>query len=883
VLGGDVFASVLGAAPAGDPERLTNIVRAMVRNNLSPVLLKPGTKLPACILTESAAHKADQEARAKFLAEYPDRRADSIRHPCGFAHVIDDPVKVKATMDRWLTRYGGANLGVHLGRSRLIAVDADYPSEVTAFEHEWFQHNHPGLAGRGGPGMTVRSPGTTKPDGTPDHHGGGHWIFIVPDDFPFPPGKGYRAEKGYDVKYGDSYVLVPPSVRAEGPYELIGASYPAPDWLLDMITNHGEAAAQSERKPWDGVGGDIEAANSRTSWESILAPAGWTVGGRAGCGCARWRHPEASSAHSAIAHERCAEFSDDGLLVMFSSSSSTLSDGAHPKPRVIAALHTGGDIRAALAGMGVPLRTEIGGGQVLELNRPDAMPPADRRRALVLAKAEELRIRAEAQALVRAENRPAEPEMLSLATLLAQPPEQPSYRIDGLWRTGSVALMSAPQKAGKTTTIGNLVRSLVDGDPFLNHFQVQRPCSRVVLIDTESGRQLLYEWLGPQRIRNQDALDVIDLRGKESALDVTDAATRTWWLAKLAGADVVILDVAGPVVAALGLDENSNADVGRFFTSFRALLADAGVGEGLIVHHTGHNEQRAVGASAWLRYADSIWQLHRENELPTSPRYFSAYGRMPVVDQGLVTFDPITRRLTYTGKPMGAAKTDREVLALLEWLQSEGEPRTATACAGYLKSEGISSRDRARQIAPAGVRQGLLTLTRDGSAQLYSPLNLGVFIPPASPLDCCVRGCADVSAHTRGGCVRGYIAARAHIVIKTMIIKPRNQEGSMNDRQRLADEINTWSARTGQHLGSVRAAVAAGDYALARQRFERVRRIVPAEPSDLDADQLCALLDHHDVDRGLSVIKVQLWLGERGLWSSDAVVMNARRRRRKQQ
>jgi hypothetical protein len=324
--------------------------------------------------------------------------------------------------------------------------------------------------------------------------------------------------------------------------------------------------------------------------------------------------------------------------------------------------------------------------------------------------------------------RPAAPGFTGLGNFLAQEFPELKWRIDGLLPVEGIVMFSAPQKAGKSTLVGNLVRSLADGEAFLDHFPVPEQL-RVGLLDTELGERRLHDWLTDQRVKHVDNVQVMSLRGLEAALDPRDPDCRKVWVPMLAGLDVVILDVVGPVTAALGLDENSNSDVAVFWTSFRALLIEAGVPTGLVVHHTGHNEARAVGASAWLRYPDAIWKLEREDEEPTSARLFSAYGRDVEVYAGALKYESLTRRLSYTGVGRGQLKATRHVGPLVELLTEHG-PQNQTQCAALLVGAGVlKSRDQARRVPEQGVRDGLLLTWTVGRSQVFG-VN-GLHVPPA--------------------------------------------------------------------------------------------------------------------------------------------------------
>src|SRR5688500_7682528 len=63
--------------------------------------------------------------------------------------------------------------------------------------------------------------------------------------------------------------------------------------------------------------------------------------------------------------------------------------------------------------------------------------------------------------------KPNNPRFQLLADWLLQPDPPMHWLIDGWMLVGSRALAFAQYKAGKTTLVGNTVRSLADGDPFL--------------------------------------------------------------------------------------------------------------------------------------------------------------------------------------------------------------------------------------------------------------------------------------------------------------------------------------------------------------------------------------------------------------------------------
>src|SRR5690625_4275118 len=201
------------------------------------------------------------------------------------------------------------------------------------------------------------------------------------------------------------------------------------------------------------------------------------------------------------------------------------------------------------------------------------------------------------------------PPSHDLATFLAEPDEPTAYRVNELLPTGGRAVLAAQHKAGKTTLMANLIRSLVDGDMFLGTYPV-KTARRVVLLDNELDPRVLRRWLRDQNIVNTTAVTVIPLRGHLSTSNLLDEHTRTKWAEHIGRADLVIFDCLRPALDALGLDENR--DAGRFLEAFDELTTHAGISEQVIVHHIGHGGERSRGDSRILDWPDEIGRAHSE-------------------------------------------------------------------------------------------------------------------------------------------------------------------------------------------------------------------------------------------------------------------------------
>lgn len=299
---------------------------------------------------------------------------------------------------------------------------------------------------------------------------------------------------------------------------------------------------------------------------------------------------------------------------------------------------------------------------------------------------------------------------LDIATLrdrLARPRAEAQYLIEGWQPAGSRVMLVAAAKSGKTTAVGCLVRSLVDGDPWLGRYSVAPIDGVVGIIDTEmSGRQL-DDWLSAQRIVRNDRVLVVSLRGAVSSLDLLDPATRAQWAEALrsAGVRYLVLDCLRPVMDALGLDEHR--DAGRLLVAIDALLTEACIPDACLVHHMGHAGERARGDSRLVDWPDVTWRLVRPEDDPAGARYITAYGRDVDVPESQLAFDSTTRHLTLVGGSRREAATADAQAVVMDLLQSSTSPMSARAILAALSESGIP-RDTVRDAISAAVGSGLV-------------------------------------------------------------------------------------------------------------------------------------------------------------------------------
>jgi len=62
---------------------------------------------------------------------------------------------------------------------------------------------------------------------------------------------------------------------------------------------------------------------------------------------------------------------------------------------------------------------------------------------------------------------------------------------------------------------------------------------------------------------------------------------------------VLIVDPIGPVLQALGVNESDSTEVGAVLWALDALVHEAGASELFVIHHAGHDGERARGTSGF--------------------------------------------------------------------------------------------------------------------------------------------------------------------------------------------------------------------------------------------------------------------------------------------
>jgi len=236
-----------------------------------------------------------------------------------------------------------------------------------------------------------------------------------------------------------------------------------------------------------------------------------------------------------------------------------------------------------------------------------------------------------------------EPDSGTLAELLARPAGA-EFRIDGLLPAGGRLLVTAQYKAGKTTLVGNLARSLLTGEDFLGRFPVKPLEGRVVVLNYEVTGEQFARWMADIGVPAERCY-VINLRGRRNLLADEQGRRALAEQVRAQDGQAFVVDPFGRAYD--GASQNDAAEVTPWLVRLDEVAEQAGVSEVVLTAHAGWNGERTRGSTALNDWPDVLVTLNRDES--TGQRFIRAEGRDVDVPEDGLHFDPVTRRLSLTG------------------------------------------------------------------------------------------------------------------------------------------------------------------------------------------------------------------------------------------
>lgn len=257
----------------------------------------------------------------------------------------------------------------------------------------------------------------------------------------------------------------------------------------------------------------------------------------------------------------------------------------------------------------------------------------------------------------------------SLTDALSTPLDPEPYLIDGLAPARGNVVLTAQYKSGKTDLLmGSLARSLADGVPFLDHFQVFTPEGgfKVGHWNLEMDETHLIDgYIRPSGYENTDNLVVASLRGYR--VNILSEVGRRWTVAWLKDNEIKVwtIDSIAQLARMAGVGENANDEMANLLGTVDEIKQEAGVDACFLIAHTGRAEQekgkeRARAATIIDDWPDSRWVMTVETD---EIRYLQVQGRGTSLPGTSLNYDTDTHRYTLGGQ-------SRQSAALNGWVQT---------------------------------------------------------------------------------------------------------------------------------------------------------------------------------------------------------------------
>lgn len=628
-----------------DRTQLKTILAAMANANLAVFFLQHLEKEPA-------PEQVIAPAALKKL------RADGANLGHGLA--TTNKAKLTSWLKRWRDNHPDdvhPNIALNPGLSRLIVVDVDTAVEKRAFLDYWAEAE--GWAADPNSQWpeaditpTVLTPGDHDAAGNLIHSDGGHYYFTLPDGWEVPQtGPGIIKMPGkWAIYMRDCYVLVPPSVRAEGAYLLAGDVHEAPSWLLEAAGSKQRPVADPAPDvptPGPDTSGDrssvgpvvpsmqgiadgirsVEAAeyaeevlsrapqsiddwSAEQSWDELLTTHDFVPFKPDKCGDDCMIYTDVSQPHSsrksATAHGPvCTQYDPamgHGPLHFWTDNAPDGFDGkgTYTMLQFVAIKDHGGDTQAALDALG------------LSYTAADLKRLSDVRERLSLVPE-------------RPEDEDDDGQVIRpFGYYWDEPP--PAPLIDSfLFRQSHTMLVGAPS-AGKSFVALDMAAAIATGRPYQGLYQVQQ--GKVIYLVGEGfkgfvqrGRAWAFAYDQVDAIQRDIHIvrDPYSLPGGDR--QETDKAVM-WWArfveqaAKL-NPELIIIDTLARVT--VGLKENDASDMGQVNQDMADMIdhLDTTI---MLVHHTSRSTNHARGSTALLGSVDSEFLVYPDPDLPKGIR-----------------------------------------------------------------------------------------------------------------------------------------------------------------------------------------------------------------------------------------------------------------------
>lgn len=320
-------------------------------------------------------------------------------------------------------------------------------------------------------------------------------------------------------------------------------------------------------------------------------------------------------------------------------------------------------------------------------------------------------------------------EQGSLDHQLSQVDTTPLYLVDGIFPANTICQLNAQFKCGKTTLVTNLVHCLAERGPFLGQFGIHPGFKgNVAHWNLEVSQTTLLSWYRKQAMAPEALGRVFPLSVRGNLrLDFSNEMAVEWTIKWLQNNNIKVW-IVDPLSKLFREDENNNLELNRWWLKLEHIMAEARVKLVLLVHHTGHSNQRARGASAMMGNPDVLLNYTHAGNLgdvpPSTVRFLEAFGRDVDLAATEIDYRADTNTLfcTGSGRTRSAARTDdlARKAGVAVW-SADQRLKTGDLYAqlGW-KPSGPKSRDYTAAILQA-VREDFIKQATEGRTKWHSP------------------------------------------------------------------------------------------------------------------------------------------------------------------
>jgi AAA domain len=382
--------------------------------------------------------------------------------------------------------------------------------------------------------------------------------------------------------------------------------------------------------------------NRRATWPEILEPAGWAYLYTRD-GTAAWGRPGKTDVRAANTNHNGLD-----LLRVFSGSTTFDTEMSYSKFAAYTTLHHGGDYAAAAKALAAR-----GYGQAT----PDASAPL---------------------------------ELTALSDLLAEPDETVDYIVENRIAFGSMNLLSAKPKAGKSTLARACALEVARGGVWLGCVCLPRPVWYVVLEDKRSEVRSHFRTMGA--VGSEPVRFLFSQRADGLLVQLHALAEREH-------PGLIIIDTLQRLIKAKDL--NDYAEVTTKLTPILSLARETGAAV-LLIHHAGKSGRAGIdavlGSTALTGSVDNVFLLSRTDRY----RVLSSTQRIgPDLPETVILLDPVTLCVSAGASRHDADRAAVET-AILDVLRDAPEPQTEAQL-----DEAVEGRTKLK-------REALRTLVKTG-------------------------------------------------------------------------------------------------------------------------------------------------------------------------